>query len=69
MKKFTRLALVTIALFTVSFTPYQDDFCGITNTAFKAGEVVTMKVYYSAMGAYIGAGEASFTTTLERFNG
>lgn len=45
------------------------DFCGITNTAFQAGEVVIMKVYYSALGAYVGAGEAKFTTTLERYNG
>ncbi len=69
MKKFTRLVLLTVALFSVSFTPYDNDFCGITNTAFQAGEVVTMKVYYSTLGAYIGAGEATFTTTLERFNG
>ena len=69
MKKFTRLVLLMVALFSVSFTPYDNDFCGITNTAFQAGEVVTMKVYYSTLGAYIGAGEATFTTTLERFNG
>ena len=28
-----------------------------------------MKVYYSTLGAYIGAGEATFSTTLERYNG
>ncbi len=28
-----------------------------------------MKVFYSTLGAYIGAGEAIFTTTLESFNG
>ena len=28
-----------------------------------------MTVYYSTLGAYIGAGDATFTTTLERFNG
>ena len=28
-----------------------------------------MKVFYNAMGAFIGAGEATFTTSLERFNG
>ncbi|MEJ7626402.1 MAG: DUF3108 domain-containing protein [Ferruginibacter sp.] len=52
-----------------SHTPAQNDFCGIKNTAFKAGEVVTMKVFYNTMGAYIGAGEATFTTKLERYNG
>ncbi len=45
------------------------EFCGIKNTSFSAGEVVNMTVYYSTLGAYIGAGEATFTTTLERFNG
>lgn len=44
-------------------------FCGIRNTAFKAGEKILVKVYYSTLGAYIAAGEATFTTTLTRFNG
>jgi hypothetical protein len=54
-----------------TFTAKQagDDFCGIKNKAFKAGEVVTMKVFYTTLGMYVGAGEAVFTTTLERFNG
>ena len=69
MKIFTRLFLLMIGLCMVSFTNYTGDFCGIRNTAFTAGEAITMKVYYSTMGAYVGAGEATFTTTLERFNG
>jgi uncharacterized protein DUF3108 len=43
--------------------------CGEKNLAFQAGEQVTMKVFYNTMGVYIGAGEATFTTTLEKFNG
>ncbi|MEZ5029108.1 MAG: DUF3108 domain-containing protein [Ferruginibacter sp.] len=39
------------------------------NNAFKADEEVRMKVFYSTLGMYIGAGEAVFTSTLERFNG
>ena len=39
-----------------------NDFCGIKNNSFSAGEKILMKVYYSTMGAYIGAGEATFTT-------
>lgn len=67
---FTKIGILVIALCCVSFKPaYDDEFCGIKNTAFKDGEVVTMKVFYSAAGAYIGAGEATFTTTLDRFNG
>lgn len=46
-----------------------DDFCGVKNASFKSGEVVNMVVYYNTLGAYIGAGEATFTTKLERFNG
>lgn len=46
-----------------------EKFCGIKNTAFKSGESVTMKVYYSTLGMYIGAGEANFTATVTRYNG
>jgi hypothetical protein len=45
-----------------------DEFCGIKNTAFNAGEQVTFHVFYSVVGAYIHAGTATFTTTLENFN-
>ena len=71
--------ILSLSLFTnVSLTIAQKvsemevpvgDFCGIKNTSFQENEVVTMKVFYNAMGVYIGAGEASFTTSLERFNG
>lgn len=57
-----------LLLFSTTHQDY-DKFCGIHNTAFKAGEEVTMKVYYSTLGLYVGAGEAKFTTTLEKFNG
>ncbi len=70
MLQYTKLVFFIFSICCLSFTPAHDgDFCGIRNHAFKADEVVTMKVYYSAMGAYIGAGEATFTTTLERYNG
>jgi hypothetical protein len=46
-----------------------NDFCGVPNSAFQAGEIITMRVFYNAAGMYISAGEATFTTTLERFNG
>ena len=70
MMQYAKFSLIILGLCCVSFNPaYDDEFCGIKNTTFKADEVVTMKVFYSAMGAYIGAGEATFTTSLERFNG
>ena len=43
--------------------------CGLKNTAFKNGEVVKMIVFYNTLGIYAGAGEATFTTNVERFNG
>jgi len=70
MIRYATLGLIVFSLCCLSFKPaYDDEFCGIKNSAFKADEVVTMKVFYSAIGAYIGAGEATFTTSLERFNG
>lgn len=69
MMKILRYVLLPAVFMATGFSTAQSDFCGIRNTAFKNGEVVTMKVYYSALGAYIGAGEATFTTKLERYNG
>jgi hypothetical protein len=45
-----------------------DDFCGIRNTSFNAGEVISFVVFYNVVGLYVNAGNASFTTTLERLN-
>jgi len=61
--------LLVIFIWSLGFTTDNGNFCGIKNTAYQDGEVVTFKVFYNALGAYIGAGEATFTTTLERFNG
>src|ERR1044072_708729 len=44
-----------------------DDFCGIRNTAFQAGETTTSKVFYT-LGVYIAAGEATFNINQERLN-
>ena len=71
MKNSTKLFFTVFGclLFTHFSFAQKGEFCGIRNTAFKPGEKIVMKVYYNAMGAYIAAGEASFTTALERFNG
>ena len=45
-----------------------DNFCGIRNYAFNAGENLSMVVYYSVAGIYVNAGTASFVTTLEQIN-
>jgi len=44
-----------------------DEFCGIRNSAFQAGEQSVFKVYYT-LGVYIAAGEASFNVSQEHFN-
>ncbi|MEI2747804.1 MAG: DUF3108 domain-containing protein [Ferruginibacter sp.] len=69
MNIFTRLFFLPVALLPLGEPKTQGDFCGIRNTAFQSGEVVNMTVFYSTLGAYIGAGDATFTTTIERFNG
>ena len=68
MKATIRVVLLLLGL--CSFQPGpNDNFIGIRNTAFQDGESVTFKVFYNTLGMYIGAGEATFTTSLERFNG
>lgn len=61
--------LLAVGLFFPGEKETPDVFCGMNNKAFQHGEVVKMIIYYSTLGAYIGAGEATFTTTLERYNG
>lgn len=62
-------AIISVLLLLFCTSNQQTPFCGIHNTAFKDGEEVNMKVYYTTLGLYVGAGEAKFTTTLERYNG
>ena len=69
MIQFAKLSLLVSALCSLSFASDNEGSCNFKNTAFKTDEVLNMKVYYSTLGMYIGAGEATFTTSLERFNG
>ena len=64
-----KILIVLTGMFFPSQEKVNDDFCGIKNKAFTDGEVVNMTIYYNTMGAFIGAGEATFTTALERLNG
>ncbi len=45
-----------------------NDFCGIKNTAFQAGENITYTVFYNVVGIYVNAGTANFATSLTRMN-
>lgn len=64
-----KLLYLIFLLFIVSQAEAQDNFCSIDNTAFNAGEQLTYKVYYNLSRIYVGAGEATFTTDLEKMNG
>lgn len=44
-----------------------DDFCGIVNTTFQAGESIGFKVFYNVIGIYVDAGHAEFNLGLERY--
>lgn len=69
MIRYFKMALLIAGFCSLSFTSAVDDTCNIRNTAFRADEEVQMKVFYSTLGMYVGAGEAVFTSSLERFNG
>ncbi|MBP6623660.1 MAG: DUF3108 domain-containing protein [Chitinophagaceae bacterium] len=45
----------------------KSNFCGIKNESSSSGEILNYKVFYSLAGAYIGAGEATFSNNLETF--
>lgn len=64
--------LYVLPILLLSMIPHKTNYadrCGVSNSTFKNGERVMMKVYYNALGQFIGAGEATFTSTLTRFNG
>ena len=63
------ILLIVLSLALVRPVIAQTEFCGITNTSFKAGESITFKVYYNLGKLYVGAGEAVFTCQLEKLNG
>ena len=69
MKGIIKAVLLLITLSAFSKQDPGGEYCGIKNTSFTAGEIVTMKVFYNTLGIYVAAGEATFTTSLERFNG
>lgn len=69
MIKNLKMLLFFTGFCSLSFSTTLNDTCKMRNNAFKADEEIRMKVFYNTLGMYIGAGEAVFTTSLERFNG
>ena len=72
MNKILKPFLLLLTVICISFSPSPtspaSDFCGVRNTAFKNGELVTMIVFYKLVG-YVPAGEATFSTNIERYSG
>ncbi|MEN9549129.1 MAG: hypothetical protein RIR12_1720 [Bacteroidota bacterium] len=62
------LCLVLVAFSVKKATLPADSFCGIKNIAFQVNEEVTFKVFYAVAGIYVDAGNATFTSKLERVN-
>jgi len=46
-----------------------NEFCGISNNAFQNDEKINYTVFYSVMGFYLNAGNATFTANLEKYAG
>ena len=44
----------------------EEDFCGLRNNSFQAGEQLTYTVYYNVAGMYVNAGTAVFSNTQEK---
>lgn len=64
------MKVLIILFFSVFSLPPQagNGFCDTRNTSFSPGESLTFRIYYSVAGAYIGAGEAVFNSSLEKLN-
>ena len=56
---------------SVAYTPAiaQSEFCGLTNKTIHDGEKLNFKVFYNLSAVWVAAGEANFTTKLEKLNG
>ncbi len=63
------LLLIIISLTCIRPAQAQTDFCSIRNSSFNAGETITLKVFYALGKMFIGAGEATFNCSLEKFAG
>jgi hypothetical protein len=59
------LLIVLLFSFTVRLTA-GDDFCGVRNNSFHAGESLSLIVFYNALGLYVNAGTANITVNSEK---
>lgn len=68
MKSISSIFVLLLTFLSISIRT-DSDFCGIRNSAFQAGEMVSFKIYYSIAGVYFAAGNASFNISLEKYEG
>src|SRR5215217_2461039 len=68
MKLIRILSIILLTSFTFPLNAGNDDICDVRNNTFNAGESITFKVFYTVAGMYVGAGEATFKSSLEKFN-
>lgn len=72
MKTISLLFLIT-ALLSAGNAQRQSappvDICGAKNVTTQNGEQITYRVFYSVIGIYANAGDATFTNTVEKLNG
>lgn len=64
-----RILGIIALVFFVRVSSQAQGFCGLKNQAFENGEKLTYKVYYNVSFMYVGAGEVTFSTTLDQLNG
>jgi hypothetical protein len=65
------LSLLTIlgSSMTPKTPPPPVEICGARNVTTQNGETVLYDVFYTALGVYVKAGEATFTNKVEKLNG
>ncbi|TAF50076.1 MAG: DUF3108 domain-containing protein, partial [Sphingobacteriia bacterium] len=64
-----KIGLLLVVLVFCGFVPEKgNEFCGIRNQSFLAGEQIQFNVYYSVIGLYVNAGSATFTAQLSKLN-
>ena len=63
-----KIILLFISISFISNLSAGDVFCGIRNHAFQNGEYLSFTVFYSVMGLYVNAGNASFSLTQDHLN-
>jgi len=65
MKRILLICFFTLSVIRMSAGT---DFCGVVNTAFVSGENISFRVFYSLVGIYFDAGNATFSIDKARYN-